>query len=674
MVMVEPAKAPPGSLAAALDQASRLLAVDPALAGRQAEVILKIAADHPAALLILGSARRRLDDAQGALAILAPLAKAYPRAALTQYELGMALGDLGDTPAAIAALRNATDLNRDLPQAWQGLGDRLFAEGDIGGAEAAYAEHARAAIGDPALKGAAQALFDGQLPAAERLLRDHLGVRPDDTTAVHLLAEVFARMGRFSDAEILLNRLLAVDPDFDGARFALADALFRQQKGAEAIPHIQRLLAQAPTDPAYRNLLAAALGLVGEDDQVIAIYEGLLADYPKQPKVWLNYGHALRTVGRRDDAVAAYKRCMALAPSLGDAYWSLANLKVAAFAAEEVAAMAVQVERPELPSIDRLHLHYALGKALEDQSDPAGSFEHYAKGAAIRRADANYDAQATTALVQRSKALFTREFFAARAEGGSSSPAPIFIVGLPRSGSTLVEQILASHSAVEGTMELPDIGLIAKGLGFGDAAAAYPESLAGLDAQALAALGETFLERTQVHRKLGRPFFVDKMPNNFQHIGLIQLILPQAKIIDVRRHPLGSCFSAFKQHFAQGQPFSYDLADLGRYYADYVDLMGHFDRILPGRVCRLIYEDLVEDTEREVRRLLDHCGLRFEAACLRFYENDRAVRTVSSEQVRSPIFRGGLDQWRAYEPWLEPLKAALGPALEDWRGAAKAGA
>jgi tetratricopeptide (TPR) repeat protein len=671
MVMAEPAKAPPGSLAAALDQASQWLAGDPARAGREAEAILKVALNHPPALLILGSARRRLGDVQGAFSILEPLAKAYPRAALTQYELGMTLGALGQTAAAIARLRNATDLKGDLAEAWQALGDRLFAEGDIGGAEAAYAQHARAAIRDPALKGAADALYEGQLPTAERLLRDHLALRPDDATAVQLLAEVFARMGRYSDAEILLVRLLAVHPDFDGARFAYADALFRQQKGEEALPHIERLLARDPTDPAYRNLMAAALGLVGEDARVIAIYEGLLADYPRQPKVWLNYGHALRTVGQGDEAVAAYKRCIALAPGLGDAYWSLANLKVASFAAEDVAAMGAQLERADLPAIDRLHLHYALGKALEDRGDHAGSFQHYARGAAIRRADAHYEAGETSALVRRSKALFTREFFAARTDAGSRSPAPIFIVGLPRSGSTLVEQILASHSAVEGTMELPDIGLVAKGLGFGDGGpAAYPARLAGLDVRALSALGETFLETTRVHRKLGRPFFIDKMPNNFQHLGLIQLILPHAKIIDVRRHPLGSCFSAFKQHFAQGQPFSYDLADLGRYYGDYVELMAHFDEVLPGRVCRLIYEDLVEDTEREVRRLLDHCGLPFETACLKFYENDRAVRTVSSEQVRRPIFRGGVDQWRAYEPWLGPLKTALGPALEDWRGEA----
>ena len=250
----------------------------------------------------------------------------------------------------------------------------------------------------------------------------------------------------------------------------------------------------------------------------------------------------------------------------------------------------------------------------------------------------------------------------------SPSAAPIFIVGLPRSGSTLVEQILASHPEVEGTAELPDIGLIAGDLVKGAPGLAYPDVLAGLDAGARAALGERYMEQTRVHRRLGRAHFIDKMPNNFHHIGLIQLILPQARIIDARRHPLGSCFSAFKQHFAQGQGFSYDLADLGGYYRDYAELMEHWGAVLPGRVHRVIYEDLVEDTETEVRRLLDHCGLAFDPACLSFYDNDRAVRTVSSEQVRRPIFRDGLDQWRRYEPWLEPLKTALGPALEGWRG------
>jgi tetratricopeptide (TPR) repeat protein len=663
LIMAQTVSAPPISLAAAIDRASALLGTDAAAAGREAEAILRVAASDPRALLILASARRRLGDAAGARALLEPLARAYPNAAMTRYELGMTLGDLGDAGAATASLRRAVQLNPELAVAWRALGDRLFADGDIAGAEAAYAEHGLAVIQDPELKPTAQALLDGRLADAERLLRAHLAARPSDVAGLHMLAQTVARLGRYRDAEILLARCLELDPAFDGARFAYANALFHQQKGAEAIPHVERLLAADPVDPAYRNLLAACLGLVGEDARVIGLYEGLLADFAKQPKIWLNYGHALRTVGRRDDAVAAYKRCILLAPDLGDAYWSLANLKVASFTDAEVAAIAGALSREGLTAENRLHMHYALGKALEDRKDHAGAFGSYAKGAALRRAGSSYDARETTALVERSKALFTREFFETRSGFGAASEAPIFILGLPRSGSTLVEQILASHSQVEGTMELPDVGLIANGF-----AGRYPEGLAELDAAGAAALGDGFIRTTQVHRKLGRPFFIDKMPNNFQHIGLIQLMLPNAKIIDARRHPLGTCFSAFKQHFAQGQAFSYDLTDLGLYYRDYFELMAHFDQVLPGRIQRVIYEDLVENTEQEIRRLLDHCGLAFEPACLTFYENDRAVRTVSSEQVRRPIFREGLEQWRAYEPWLGPLKAALGPALEGWRG------
>ncbi|CAN5188719.1 tetratricopeptide repeat-containing sulfotransferase family protein [soil metagenome] len=657
-------QAPPGSLAAAIDRASAYLATDAEGARREAEAILRAAPNDPRALLILASAHRRLGNPTDARVLLESLARAYPNAAMTRYELGLALADLGEAQAAVAALRHAVRLNRDLAVAWRALGDRLFAAGDLDGAEAAFAEHGRAVVEDPALKPAAQALFEGRLADAEQLARVHLAAFPSDVAGLHLLATVLTRLGRWADAELLLAHCLTLDPRFDGARFALADALFHQQKGAQAAAQVERLLRDDPADPAYRNLMAACLGLVGEDARVIALYEGLLADYPQQPKVWLNYGHALRTVGRRDEAVAAYKRCIQLAPDLGDAYWSLANLKVAAFADTEVAAMAAALSRADLAVEHQLHMRYALGKALEDRKDPAGAFENYAHGAALRRAASAYDARDLTALVERSKALFTGPFFEARSGFGAASDAPIFILGLPRSGSTLVEQILASHSQVEGTMELPDIGLIAQGF-----AERYPRGLAGLDGPAAAALGEGFLASTQVHRKWDRPFFIDKMPNNFQHIGLIHLILPNAKIIDARRHPLGACFSAFKQHFAQGQAFSYDLTDLGLYYRDYLDLMTHFDAVLPGRIHRVIYEDLVEDTETEVRRLLDHCGLAFEPGCLAFHQNDRAVRTVSSEQVRQPIFRQGLDQWRAYEPWLGSLKTALGPALEDWRGA-----
>ena len=652
------------SPAAIIARAAALLASDPAQARRDAEAILRLAPNDPRALLILGSARRRLGDPAGARAVLAPLAKAYPRAANTQYELGLTLADLGEAAAGAQALRNAVSLNRDLAEAWRALGDLKFKAGEVAAAESAYAEHRRATVTDPALKGAAEALFAGRIAEAETLLRAHLTRHLGDAAATRMLAEVYLQQARYGDAEILFARALELDPSHDGARFGYADALFRQQKASQALVEVERLVAAAPQDPAYLNLLAACLALVGEDARVIAIYETLVADYPRQPRLWLNFGHTLRAVGRREEAVAAYKKSLELAPGLGDAYWSLANLKVAALGPADEAAMLAALRRTDLSVDDRLHLHYALGKALEDRGEHAAAFEHYAKGAALRRGETPYDAAETTAVLRRAETLFTADFFAERAGAGSPSPAPIFIVGLPRSGSTLVEQILASHSQVEGTMELPDLGIIARGLGPN-----YPEALARLDAAALAALGERYIETTAVHRKQCRAFYIDKMPNNFQHVGLIQLILPHARIVDARRHPLGSGFSAFKQHFAQGQSFSYDLGDIGLYYRDYVAWMDHIDAALPGRVHRVIYEDLVQDTEAQVVRLLAYCGLPFEAACLRFHENGRAVRTVSSEQVRRPIFRDGLEQWRAYEPWLGPLKAALGPALAGWRGA-----
>ena len=413
--------------------------------------------------------------------------------------------------------------------------------------------------------------------------------------------------------------------------------------------------------------MAAALGLVGEYDRAIAIYEDVLGEYPEQPKIWLAYGHALRTAGCRGDAVGAYQRSIAMAPGLGEAYWSLANLKTRRFTPAEEAAMRGRLATPDLDLEDRLHLHFALGKALEDDGDFAGSFEQYSKGAELRRRELPYDAEQTTQETRHSQALFTPDFFASRRDGGAASGAPIFIVGLPRSGSTLVEQILSSHSAVEGTMELPDLPGIARSIGRGSD---YFDRLAALAPDERTLLGEEFLSAARIHRKLGRPFFIDKMPNNCRHVGLIQLILPNAKIIDARRYPMAACFSAFKQHFARGQSFSYDLGDLGRYYRDYVALMDHFDAVRPGRIHRVIYEDMVDDMETEVRRLLDHCGLPFEAGCLRFHETERPVRTASSEQVRRPLYREGLDQWRNFEPWLGPLKVALGPALEGWRGGA----
>jgi tetratricopeptide (TPR) repeat protein len=649
----------PSALNAEVARASAILGADPARARASAEAILRIAPRDPRALLILGSAHRRLGDPIAALRVLEPLRHAYPRAALTAYELGASLAAAGRTDAAIAALRGAVALKADLAEAWRALGDLLFARGDQAGADAAFARHDRAMIQGPDLQGAADAVFEGRLADAENLLRTRLLGRPRDAEALRLMADVFLRQGRFADAETLLSSALEIEPQHSGARFALADALFRQQKAAPAIAHLEALLAREPDDLAYLNLMAAVLGLIGETGRSAEAYEALARRAPAQAKIWLNLGHALRAVGRRDETIAAYRRCIALAPAVGEPYWSLANLKTAAFAPEEEAAMAALLARGDLAAEDRLHLNYALGKALEDRGAYAEAFEHYAAGAALR--SSIYDPDILTRLVARSKALFTREAMEARAEGGSPSAAPIFIVGLPRSGSTLIEQILASHSQVEGTMELPEIRFIAEDL------TPYPDACLALSPEARTKLGEAYDERTRIYRKTDRPRFVDKMPNNFQHLGLIHLILPRAKIVDARRHPMGSCFSAYKQHFAQGQDFSYDLTALGRYYRDYVDLMAHFDAVLPGRVHRVIYEDMVEDTEGEVRRLLDYCGLEFEPGCLEFHRNARAVRTVSSEQVRRPIFRDGLEQWRNFEPWLDPLKTALGPALEAWR-------
>ena len=667
--------APAGSLATALDRATKLLSADPELAERQAEEILRVVPGDPRAVMILGAARRRMGDPVAAHALLAPLADQQPKAASVHHELGQTLAALGKTDEAIAALRRAVALKADMPEAWRALGDQLTLAGDTPGADAAYAQHIRASVNDPVLMEAAIALCEDQLAVAERLLRGHLHRFPTDVAAIRMLAEAGTRLGRYGDAENLLARCLELAPSFVGARHNYAIVLYRQQKAAQAIPQIERLLAVEPRDPAYRLLMAAALGLVGEYDRAIEIYERVLAEYPDQPKICLSYGHALRAAGRLDEALTAYRRCTAMTPEMGEAYWSLANVKTERFSPAEVAAIGAQLARSDLSAENRLHLHYALGKALEDRGDFAASFDQYARGAELRREDSPYDAADTTGQTERSRTLFTSAFFADRAAGGSDSTAPIFIVGLPRSGSTLIEQILASHSAVEGTMELPDIVATARGLaGRGESEArAYPGVLADLSPDQRAALGEDYIAQTRIYRRLGRPFFIDKMPNNFRHIGFIQLILPGARIIDARRHPMGACFSAFKQHFARGHRFSYDLADLGRYYRDYKDLMDHFDAVLPGRIHRVIYEDMVEDTEGEVRRLLDYCGLAFEPACLRFHENERAVRTASSEQVRQPIFLEGIDHWRNYQRWLTPLKEALGPTLESWRGTSPRG-
>jgi len=658
-----------GTLATALTHARRLLGQDPTLAEAQAREILAAMPGHPEALLLLAAALRRQGRAGEGLELLEPVIRANPNWPPVHLEAGLAFADLGLGRAAIAALSRAVTLDGRLSAGWDALTDQLLLVGDEAGATRARAEQIRASVSDPELMRAATALVANDLPTAERLLKPYLSRHPTHVAAIRMLAEVAARLGRNEDAQGLLERCLELAPGFAEARYNHATVLYRLTRAQEALAELEPLLTANPRHAGYRNLKAAVLGRLGDYDGAIALYEGVLAEHPSQPKGWMSLGHSYKTVGRQADSVAAYRKTLELAPQFGEAWWSLANLKTVKFTPEDVAAMRAQLARQDISDEDRFHLHYALGKALEDAGDAAASFAQYAAGAALRRAGIDYEAEHTTAHARRSMAVFTPEFFATRQGWGCPAPDPIFIVGLPRAGSTLIEQILASHSAVEGTMELPDIIAIARRLGGRhrrESDSSYPENLTATTAEEARVLGKEYLERTRVQRKTDRPFFIDKMPNNFAHIGLIRLILPNARIIDARRHPLGCCFSAFKQHFARGQGFSYDLADLGRYYADYVALMAHFDAVQPGAVHRTLYERLVADPEAQVRALLDYCGLAFEPGVMKFHENDRAVRTASSEQVRQPIFTDGLDQWRAYEPWLNPLKAALGPVLQAW--------
>jgi tetratricopeptide (TPR) repeat protein len=624
-----------GGLAEALARAAQLLEVRPALAVRQAQEILAVLPGQPEAVRLLARAQWAAGDPDG----------------------------------AAQTLRRRTAVDPRDAAAWRLLADLLQALDDTAGADSAHLSAVEAGVNDPLLAQAALALRAERLAPAEAALRQRLKAEPTDVAAIRMLAEVGARLGRYEEASLLLERCLELSPSFHEARRAYAQVLQRQERPVEALAQAERLMAIDPKNPNHGMLMASIQARLGDHAAAIALYEDLLQRYPRQPKGWMSYGHALKTIGRRADAVAAYQQALEQAPQLGEVWWSLANLKTHRFTADDVAAMRDQLKRDDLGEEDRLHLDFALAKALEDEGDFATAFAEYAKGNAIRHAQLRHVPADISDQVERTRRLFTPEFLASRRGAGCAARDPIFIVGLPRSGSTLVEQILASHSQVEGTMELPDMLAIVQqidGRAGSRERRAYPDALAALPRDDLARLGEEYLARTRVHRRSGRPLFIDKLPNNWLHVGLIQLILPNATVIDARRHPLGCCLSGYKQHFARGQAFSYALEDIGRYYRDYVALMAHFDAVSPGKVHRVIYERMVADTEGEVRALLHHVGLPFEAACLRFWTNDRAVRTASSEQVRQPIFDDALDHWRNFEPWLGPLKAALGPVLEAY--------
>ncbi len=585
-----------------------------------------------------------------ALANARQLLTGQPVAALAQAQ-----AIIDEVPTSAAAHRLAAHALRALNREAEAQAASLAAVG--------------ATIHDEAMVDAALALAEDRLPDAEAALRQRLREDATDVAAIRMLAEVAGRIGRYEDAEKLLSRALQLAPGFGAARANLATVYYKQNRFADAAETLDAVLGDDPDNPAHANLRAAALGRIGGYDEALALYAELTRRFPDHAKLWMSYGHMLKTVGRQDDSIAAYRRALDADPGLGEIWWSLANLKTIRFDADDRTAMeaALVAAEPDADARadDRLHLHFALGKAYDDVAEHEPAFRHYAAGNAIRSAQLGYRAAETSAAVDAIIAVSTPEFFASRADAGDPAADPIFILGMPRAGSTLIEQILSCHSAIEGTMELPDIPALALGLGREayDDGRRWIEALVDTPPERLAEMGAAFLQRTAVQRKTDKPFYLDKLPNNWLYTAFIRLILPNAKIIDARRHPLDCCFSNFRQHYAKGQAFSYGLADVGGYYRDYVRLMAHIDRVQPGRVHRVIHEALLDDAETEVRAMLAFLGQPFEDACLAFHTSARAVRTASSEQVRKPINRDGVGQWQPYETWLDPLKQALGPVL-----------
>jgi tetratricopeptide (TPR) repeat protein len=650
---------------ARLVRAATLLETDPVAAALEAAEILEQHPGHPAALLLLGTAQRGAGSPEAA-ASFGELAAAHPHSAPIQLELGRTLAVQGRDAAALEVLRRAVDLEPNLAEAWHELAALHARHGDAAACDMAYEHFTRLASPEQRLAEAHAALANQRFDAAEILLQRPIAQNSRDPQALRMLAEIAAAREDYVESERLYGLCLEAAPGYSRARFDLARTLHMQQKPQPMLPLLERLLRLEPNNPAYRSLQASAFGLLGQNERARGILEALIREFPGNEAIYVHYGNALRTGGFAAEAIAAYRKGAELRPGYGEAWFCLSNLKTYRFEAAEMRAMREQANRADLSDEDRLQLDFALGKALEDAGEYEASFEHYERGNALRRRAVLYDAGVNARFAERLKKMYSADFFAARDGCGCQAPDPIFIVGLPRSGSTLLEQILASHSQVEGTRELPDIQGFALELGIRESQVDSPHfahALQTLTRDELGALGQRYLDQTRHSRIDGKTYFIDKTPSNFFHVGLIQLILPNARIIDARRSALACCFSNFKQHFQAGVWFSYNLDDIGRFYRSYVQLMDHYDGVLPGRVHRVHYERLVKDLSGEVRKLLDHCGLPFEEQCLHFHETRRIVQTASSEQVRQPLFAEGLDQWRNFEPWLGELKRALGDTI-----------
>jgi tetratricopeptide (TPR) repeat protein len=648
-----------GSIDADLVAASLLLRSNPAEAARLAKLLLERAPGHVQAGLLLATACLRSNDGNGAVAVLEPLAAKQPGSAVTRLELAKAYLACGRGADALHCFEYAVSLDCRLAEGWRQLSMLLDAAGRCVDGDRAYGRYCELHTDPAELTDARVALAENRVRSAERILLHRLSVAPGDVVARRMLADVAARHENHLEAERLLDECLRTAPGYAAARFDLVRTLHQQQKHQQALMHVDRLLAAQPERLEYVVQKAQILRFVGRSADAMALLEQALQRNPRNVDLCLDYGHLLRETGNADRAIKMYRQASALDPRSGHAYWSLANLKTFRFAQADIEAMQRLREDPLLKARERVPLEFALGKALEDAARYELAFEHYVRGNALHRSAIVYDAQSVTEDVRRCRAIHTHEFFAQRAGWGSPSREPIFIVGLPRSGSTLLEQMLGSHSQVEATMELADIPNMAMEMIARDASRRYPTALSALERQESTCYAARYLDQTRQRRAAATPRFIDKMLGNFAFVGFIHLLFPNAVIIDIRRQAMAGCFACYKQFFARGSDFSYEITELGRYHRDYAGLMRHIDEVLPGRVLRVGYEDLVVDPEAEVRRVLNHCGLPFEQECLRFYDQKRIVRTISSQQVRRPIYTDSVEQWRAFEPWLGPLKTAL---------------
>tara|TARA_R110002096_G_scaffold154_14_gene829 strand:+ start:9513 stop:11501 length:1989 start_codon:yes stop_codon:yes gene_type:complete len=630
------------------------------------EAILDTAPENPEALYMSAVCHRYLGDQAAALAVLGELKRLQPEHGRAYQEEGHNYRDLGKANEALLAYTRACRFNPALEASWRGQQAILEHRGMHTQARQVALEIERLALLPKPLIAVTDLLAQGRILKAEDICRRFLQKAPRHVEGMRLLAAIGMRLGVLEDAEFLLESAARLEPDNDSVRVDLIQVLRKRQKFERARDEAQALLQKSPDNPQFKSLYAIESMQTGDYETALRSFDEVLAKVPGDPGTLTSKGHALKTRGDYDAAVASYQAALSSQPGHGEAYYSLANLKVYSFSDSEVTAMEQQVQASnDLPHMDRIYLHYALGKAYEDRQDFKQSFDCYARGNQLKKVQSRYDADQMSSDLAAQRNICTAEFFAAREGFGDRAADPIFILGLPRAGSTLLEQILSSHSQVDGTLELPNILSLSQRLrrmGRGEGSAPYPENLSELSPQQCIQFGQEFLRDTRIHRQ-GAPFFIDKMPNNFRHIGLIRLILPNAKVIDARRHPMACCFSAFKQLFAEGQEFTYSLADVGKYYRDYLQLMDHWDDVLPGFVLRVSNEEVVENLELQVRRILEFCKLPFETSCLEFYRTQRNIRTPSSEQVRQPVNRSGLDYWRNYEPWLAPLKDSLGDAI-----------